>query len=140
MGRYKRIEQFIAEYIMENYRFPVEIGIGRNPYTAALLAARDIPVRATDRYAVPVPAGVLFRIDDLYQPDPAWYSGADLIYSVRPGVEMVPALIDLARRIGADLVVYHLGDEVYESGGELINCGVVLHRYVHAQNPSKRVD
>lgn len=140
MGRYKRIEQLIAEYISERYHFPVEIGIGRNHVAAALLAGQGIPVRATDRYAVPVPDGVRFRVDDLYSPDAAWYEGADLIYAIRPGVEMVPALIVLARQTGADLVVYHLGGEVYRDGGELVDCGIVLHRYVRAQKPSKRVD
>jgi hypothetical protein len=42
---------------------------------------------------------------------------------------MVPSLIDLARAIGCDLIVYHLGNEIYEDGGEIIDCGPVLHRY-----------
>jgi hypothetical protein len=25
--------------------------------------------------------------------------------------------------------VYHLGNEIYGTGGELVDCGVILHRY-----------
>jgi hypothetical protein len=53
---------------------------------------------------------------------------------------MIPPLIELARRINADLIVYHLGFESYENGGEIIDCGVLLHQYHIRQKPSKRVD
>ena len=56
--------------------------------------------------------------------------GADLVLAIRPGVEMVPPLIALARRCDCDLLVYHLGDEVYLDGGERIPIeGAILHRY-----------
>jgi hypothetical protein len=50
---------------------------------------------------------------------------------------MIPPLISLARAAGADLVVYHLGFETYGDGGEKIDCGVVLHRYVSRSEPVK---
>jgi len=65
----------------------------------------------------------------VFSPDEELYRRADLIYAIRPGVEMVPALIALASRTGADLLVYHLGNEIYGDGGEIIDCGVILHRY-----------
>ena len=43
----------------------------------------------------------------------------------------------LARAINCDLLVYHLGFEVYENGGERIDCGVLLHRYVTASETVK---
>jgi hypothetical protein len=50
---------------------------------------------------------------------------------------MVPPLITLAERTGTDLLVYHLGNEVYGTGGELIECGVILHRYHHREKVGK---
>jgi hypothetical protein len=50
---------------------------------------------------------------------------------------MMPALIGIARAAGCDLIVYHLGFEVYEKGGERIDCGVVLHRYHRGSEPVK---
>lgn len=129
---YKRIESLIGAYLSKNYRDVIEIGIGRNSDVAAACAGAGLRVRATDIRPVPPIEGGEGRVDDVFAPDLPWYRGADLIYAVRPGVEMVPAMIDLARAIGCDLVVYHLGDEIYRDGGEVIDCGVVLHRYVRA--------
>jgi len=129
---YKRIESLIGAYLSKNYRDVIEIGIGRNSDVATACAGAGLRVRATDIRPVPPIEGVEGRVDDVFAPDLTWYRGADLIYAVRPGVEMVPAMIDLARAIGCDLVVYHLGDEIYLDGGEVIDCGVVLHRYVRA--------
>ncbi len=36
--------------------------------------------------------------------------------------------------------VYHLGFEVYGDGGEIIDAGIVLHRYYRRAKPSKRED
>ena len=70
-------------------------------------------------------------VDDCVEPQLSLYEHADLIYAIRPGVEIVPALIRLARQANADLLVYHLGFEVYMDGGERIPVGdVLLHRYV----------
>lgn len=129
-GEYKRIEALIGAYISKNYRDVVEIGIGRNTDVATACAEAGLRVRAVDIRPVPPVEGVEGRVNDVFAPDLPWYGGADLVYAVRPGVEMVPSMIDLAREIGCDLVVYHLGDEVYLDGGETIDCGVVLHRYV----------
>lgn len=131
-GEYKRIEALIGAYISKSYRNVIEIGIGRNTDVATACAGAGLRVRAVDIRPVPSVEGVEGRVDDVFAPDLPWYEGADLVYAVRPGVEMVPPMIGLARAIGCDLIVYHLGDEVYLDGGEAINCGVVLHRYVRA--------
>jgi len=128
MVNYKSIEERIAEYIAGNYKSAVEVGIGRNYETSAILAKKGVIVTATDIKECQKTPVKFFR-DDIASPDMSIYTGADLIYSVRPGVEMVPDLIKTARAAGADLIVYHLGNEIYENGGEIIDCGVVLHRY-----------
>jgi uncharacterized UPF0146 family protein len=140
MGAYKHIEALIARYIAARYHRVVEIGAGANTAVARALADAGLEVRCTDIRAVPPAEGIACACDDIFHPALALYRGADLLYAVRPGVEMVPPLIALARRCDADLLVYHLGNEIYGSGGEIVDCGVVLHRYHRSQNPSNRVD
>lgn len=128
MVNYKSIEERIAEYIAGHYKSAVEVGIGRNYETSAILAKKGVIVTATDIKECHKTPVKFFR-DDIESPDMSIYTGTDLIYSIRPGVEMIPDLIKTARAAGADLIVYHLGNEIYENGGEIIDCGVILHRY-----------
>jgi uncharacterized UPF0146 family protein len=78
-------------------------------------------------------------VDDVFDPDIDIFRGTDVIYAIRPAVEMVPSMIALAERVNADLLVYFLGFECYKDGGGTIDCGVVLHQYYRRQNPSKSV-
>lgn len=135
MPDYKHIEAYITRYISIRYQNVVEIGIGRNPSVALGLRDAGLRVRCTD--ITPVPHDRLdIRRDDVVSPDPVLYAGADLLYSIRPGVEMVPPMIMLARRCGCPLLVYHLGNEIYEKGGRIVDCGVVLHYYYEPTRPS----
>ena len=136
MGDYKHIERQIGEYIAAHYRSVVEVGVGRNFDAAWVISDAGVTILCTDIKTPGMNPGVPFAEDDLYSPDLSLYRGADLIYSIRPAVEMVPPLIDLAKTIGCDLLVYHLGFETYGDGGETIDCGVILHRYVTAQKKS----
>jgi uncharacterized UPF0146 family protein len=129
MGPYKRIEHLIGEYIRRNYQSVVEIGVGENLAAARVILEGGIPIRCTDIRPMPPADGICIAEDDVFSPHEELYEGADLLYAIRPGVEMVPPMITLARRTGADLLVYHLGNEIYGNGGELVDCGVILHRY-----------
>ncbi|MDO5846161.1 MAG: UPF0146 family protein [Methanocorpusculum sp.] len=123
------IETAVGKYIKEHYHSAVEVGFGGKTVAAEILLENGIPVLCTDvhSYETDVPSVV----DDCVEPDYSLYEGAEVIYAIRPGVEIVPALIDLAKRVGADLIVYHLGFEVYLSGGQRIETdGVRLHKYV----------
>jgi hypothetical protein len=132
MSPYKRIERQIGEYIAARYHRVVEVGIGNAPEAARVIAAEGGAITATD--IRPVEAdGIHVIRDDIFSPDESLYRGADLLYAIRPGVEMVPPLVALARRVNADLLVYHLGNEIYGDGGDLVDCGVILHRYHAAQ-------
>ena len=132
MSPYKRIERQIGEYIAARYHRVVEVGIGSVPEAARVIAAAGRQVTATDIHPSPAD-GIRVIRDDIFNPREDLYWGADLLYAIRPGVEMVPPLMALARRINADLLVYHLGNEIYGRGGDLIDCGVTLHRYHAAQ-------
>ncbi|MDD1693338.1 MAG: hypothetical protein LUQ71_01305 [Methanoregula sp.] len=138
MGSYKHIETCVGRYIAGHYTSAVEVGVGRNPDAAEIIHAAGIPVRCTDVRALSLPEGIVFTIDDVFEPDLSFYQGADVIYAIRPAVEMVPSLISLAERAGCDLLVYHMGFEIYGNGGERIDCGVLLHRYVRGSKPVKQ--
>ncbi|MEM2124408.1 MAG: UPF0146 family protein [Methanolinea sp.] len=138
-GTYKRIESLIASHIAKNYRRVAEVGVGENVACARLLARAGLDVFCTDIRPGPPDGGIPFFRDDVFSPSVSLYRDRDLIYSIRPHEEMVPPLIALAREVDCDLLVYHLGFEGYGRGGELVDCGVILHRYHRCQNPSKRV-
>ncbi|NYT05000.1 MAG: hypothetical protein GKC04_01305 [Methanomicrobiales archaeon] len=128
MRDYKHIEACIARYIVKRYRNVVEIGVGKNFAVAETLVQAGCAVRCTD--IRPADHGTIAVLcDDICNPRPVLYAGAELLYAVRPGVEMVPFLIALARDVGADCLVYHLGGEIYENGGRIVDAGVVLHCY-----------
>jgi len=129
MDGYKRIENCIGRYIAKHYRNPVEVGVGNNFTAAGYIASKGISCRCTDLKPQVAPGGINFIRDDIFSPDTRLYHNADLLFSVRPATEMVPPMIELARGLNCDLLVYHLGFEYYGDGGEIIDCGVILHRY-----------
>lgn len=140
MGGYKHIEKSIGAYVAGHYQHAVEIGVGQNTDAARVLFDAGVPVRATDVRNLSQPDWLTFFVDDVFDPDIARYNSADVLYAIRPAEEMVPPLIALAQRLDCDLIVYHLGFELFGNGGERIDCGVILHRYYRRQNPSKSVD
>jgi hypothetical protein len=139
MGAHKHIERCIGAYIASRYQSAAEIGTGSNFTAALLIREAGGRVLCTDIRSPPDNPGVAFCNDDIFSPDLSLYTGCDVIYAIRPGEEMLPALIRLAGLLNVDLLVYHLGFEGFGRGGEIIDCGVILHRYHRAQNPSKRV-
>ncbi|ACL17059.1 UPF0146 family protein [Methanosphaerula palustris] len=140
MEGYKHIEHLIGTYLGARYKDVVEVGIGQNTVAAEVIRDADVRVRCTDVHPLDPPAGIDFTLDDIFGPDLSFYWGADLIYAIRPGVEMIPSLIALATELDADLVVYHLGDEVYLDGGVTIDCGVRLHQYRVSSEQSGLMD
>jgi uncharacterized UPF0146 family protein len=133
-GPIKQIERAVGAYVGAHYASAVEVGCGRNTTAAETARAAGCRVRAVD--VRPCATGATpFARDDVFAPDLALYRGAEVIYAVRPGVEMVPPLVALARACNCDLLVYHLGNEVWLGGGERIPAGaVVLHRYYRASS------
>jgi uncharacterized UPF0146 family protein len=138
MGEYKRIETCVGRYITGHYSRAIEVGIGRNTDAAEILNDTGKLLRCTDIKDLPVPQQLPFIIDDVFSPDISLYRGADVIYAIRPAIEMIPPLIALAREIDCDLIVCHLGFETYGNGGERIDCGVTLHRYFRSLKSVKK--
>lgn len=128
MVDYKSIEERIGSYLAGHYGSAIEVGIGKNTGVLKVLTDNGVKTTATDIRECPESWFRFYR-DDIMNPDLSIYAGFELIYSIRPGIEMVPGLIAVAGKAGSDLIVYHLGDEIYRNGGEIIDCGVILHRY-----------
>jgi uncharacterized UPF0146 family protein len=138
MGEYKHIETCVGRYLADHYSRAIEVGIGRNTDAAAILNSDKKLLRCTDIKSLLVPGQLPFITDDIFSPVISLYREADVIYAIRPGIEMIPPLITLAREVDCDLIVCHLGFELYGNGGETIDCGVTLHRYFCSSKPVKK--
>ena len=89
----------------------VEVGIGSRPGVAAALADRGRTVTATDVHGRDVPAGVRFVRDDVTDPDPAVYRGADAVYALNCPPELQRPLSAAARTADADCLFTALGTD-----------------------------
>lgn len=110
----------LVDYIVDRYKYGVEIGIGHFPDVALALEAAGVRVFATDikpfRYK-----GLKVIVDDVTAPHWSLYAGLDLIYALRPPLELFPYMRRLAKGIGAALIVKPLASEYPR--GELIRQG-----------------
>lgn len=125
----KYIETCIGNYIPTQYGDAIEVGIGNNFEAGKIILRSGCSFRCTDIKPVIVPSDFRFYQDDIYSPSLELYHEADVIYSIRPAVEMISPLISLAQIINCDLLVYHLGFESYDGWKNIIECGVTLHQY-----------
>lgn len=116
----------LAEFIAKNYSGRVvEVGVGYFPPVARRLLELGLDVLLTDREERLI-AGMRVEKDDIFSPRRQIYQGASLIYSIRPPLEMQFALGELAARVGADVIVRPLQDELAELAGfgrRLVNYG-----------------
>jgi uncharacterized UPF0146 family protein len=125
-----QIEKDIGEYIRDHYLSAVEIGFGGKTIAAEIIRDAGIPILCTDIH--PYQTTTVFTIvDDVFSPTLPYYLGVDVLYAIRPGCEMIPPMMKLAKTAGTELIVYHLGFELYGDGGESIDFkDIQLHRYV----------
>lgn len=116
----------LAAYIAQNYSGRVvEVGVGYVADVALLLAARGLQVILTDKEERLL-AGMKVEKDDIFSPRLELYQGASLLYSLRPPLEMELAMGLVAAKIGADVLIRPLMDEVAQLPGftrRLVNRG-----------------
>ena len=116
----------LAEFIGQNYSGRiVEVGAGHVPAVALQLLARGLDVVLTYREERLLGSGRIEE-DDIFAPRMELYQGASLLYSIRPPLELQIAMGDVAARVGADILVRPLQDEVAELPGfarRLVNAG-----------------
>ena len=110
----------VVEYIARHYRSAAEIGIGPFPDVGRALQDKGLRILATDirpyRYD-----GIEVFVDDVTDPDLTLYRGIQLIYSVRPPLELVPYMKRVACEINADMIIKPLSSEY--PGGQLVGGG-----------------
>ncbi|MEF8777721.1 MAG: UPF0146 family protein [Natronomonas sp.] len=94
---------------LARYEELVEVGIGDRSAVAAALAERGCRVTATDIHDRTVPASVDFVRDDVTDPDPALYRGADAVYALNCPPELQGPLAAVSTDVGADCLFTTLG-------------------------------
>ena len=117
----------IAEYIIENYRNKVvEVGVGSMPHVALALKDRlDVVVTDINEQEY---AGVRFCRDDIFAPDMSIYMKATLIYSIRPPIDMQEAIAQIAKKVGADILIRPFGNEKADLDRICRSCTLVNYR------------
>lgn len=114
----------LAEFISKNYSGKVvEVGAGFIADVASRLKPLEVVATDTCSYRV---GGIQIENDDVFSPKIELYTGASLLYSIRPPLELQLAMGILALKIGADVLIRPLGDEVTYLPGftrSLINIG-----------------
>lgn len=131
------VAQTLATLIQHNYLTTiVEVGCGR--YSATAQALRPFfKVIATDileRQDVDNRMKPIYAKDDIRSPDLRLYRGVNLVYSVRPPLEIQPSIVDLSERLGADALIKPFGSEIIADRRlNLRNCrGFPFYVFRHA--------
>ena len=108
----------IVEFVRDNYnRKIVEVGVGQRMNVAEKLKetmpTTEVLVTDIQESMIRCYNGSSVRavVDNIFSPNYQVYRGASLIYSLNPPMEMIPALEELAKDIGADLLVKPMSDE-----------------------------
>ena len=110
----------LVEYIGENYSRAskiVELGVGSRIEVAERikkhLPLAEVLVMDNDEASVRrhLTSPVRAVADDVMSPQMPIYKDATLVYSVHPPLEIVGPMVELAGRVGADLLVVPRSDE-----------------------------
>lgn len=105
-------EYILGEAGRENVKI-AEIGVGKFDVIANRLSEREnITLIKTD--IAPKDATVIR--DDITRPNLDIYKGVDIIYSIRPPSELQPHLVNLAEKIGSQLIIKTLTNEDLNTG------------------------
>jgi len=128
----------IVEFVRENYnRKIVEVGVGQRMNVAEKLKetmpTTEVLVTDIQESMIRCYNGSSVRavVDNIFSPNYQVYRGASLIYSLNPPMEMIPALEELVKDIGADLLVKPISDEqdIFHNSGKwkrVVKRGLVL--------------
>ncbi len=110
----------LSKYIRDNYPRAekiVEVGVGHRIHIAIEVKMRlphaEVIVTDTDEAWIRSRRTPKVRaiLDDVTIPRLSIYEGAELVYSLHPPVELVPALVSLAEKVNSDLLVVPVADE-----------------------------
>jgi hypothetical protein len=116
--------QELAGFISKNYSGKIiEVGIGHVIDVALHLRALQVVATDIEERCL---HGIKVEKDDIFSPKKEIYKGSSLIYSLRPSPEVQLAIGELAREIGADVIIRPLEDEIVDIPGftrRLVNLG-----------------
>ncbi len=113
---------------LSRYDGVVEVGVGGRPDVAVALAERGCRVTATDIRDRTVPDSVGFVRDDITDPDPVVYEGADAIYALNCPPELQSPIAEAAEAVGADCLFTTLGADpvTVEATPETLSAGTLF--------------
>lgn len=107
----------LANYIAEKgVRKVAEVGVGNLSLVWRRLEELGIEVVKTD--VKNLSEDVI--VDDVCEPDIEIYRGVELVYSIRPPYEIQRCIVELGKRLGVDVIIVPLKNEIIE-GGKLVN-------------------
>lgn len=86
---------------LDGFDTAVEVGVGRQTTIAEGLSEREVDVTVTDIVRRETPDSVTFVQDDVTNPTPAVYAGADVVYALNCPPELQAPLVAIARRVEA---------------------------------------
>ncbi|WP_457555812.1 UPF0146 family protein [Candidatus Pyrohabitans sp.] len=110
----------LAEFLKKNYGNAtkiVEVGVGSERYVLNELKMST----GCEVVGVDIKGGEGLVRDDVLSPSLEIYRNADLIYALRPPPELYPALISLAARVNADLIIRPMSTDPPPEGMKLVN-------------------
>ncbi len=106
----------LAQYIINNYSSAdkiVEVGAGKFHRVASILEENlNSTIVMTDIK----PSHEKIIQDDICNPNLKIYGGSSLIYSIRPQPELMPCLMMVAEKTGADLIIKPFSTDFVNSG------------------------
>lgn len=104
-----------AQYIINNYANSdkiVEVGVGKFHLVGSILQEN---LKANIVLTDIKPSSIKIVQDDICNPDLKIYNGASLIYSIRPQPELQPYIINVAEKVGADVIIKPFSTEFVSS-------------------------
>lgn len=104
-----------AQYIINNYANSdkiVEVGVGKFHLVGSILQEN---LKANIVLTDIKPSSIKIVQDDICNPDLKIYKGASLIYSIRPQPELQPYIINVAEKVGADVIIKPFSTEFVSS-------------------------
>ena len=111
-----------AQYIINNYADAdkiVEVGVGKFHLVSSILQEN---LKTTIVLTDIKPSSKKIVQDDICNPDLKIYKGSSLIYSIRPQPELQPYIIDVAEKVGSDVIIKPFSTEFVSSNKmKLIN-------------------
>ena len=109
----------IAGYILKNYKNKVvEVCVG-NYFKVAEKLSKKLDIICVDLKPRKTP-DIKFYVDDIMEPNLSIYKNSELIYSLRPPLELYSYIVKISKAVNADCLIRPFGNE-FSNDGKLIN-------------------